>query len=415
MWRTSTAVVAVLAILAVSRSAALYVQVDTRTVPVARLVANLEKELAAAPGDPDVHLKLARLFAMAYAQNVDELPASDRPGGAGEVVWFGHEPDLVPRRVVEPGTARGEASRRFLERSLEHYRAALEANPGSLLARLGYGWTLEQAGDRAGAIAEYRRVIERAWPKEQSARVAMPGERFYTEETARYLVPLLDARRDADEIRELQSRALRLRAVPRAITPIAIPLGDGLSARQIVDLDAQVPFDADGSGLSRRWTWIGDQAGWLVYDPAGKGQITSALQWFGNVTFWLFWNNGYEALSALDDNGDGELAGLELRHLAVWRDVNRNGISEPGEVRPLASHGIVAVSCRHVTHEQLEKQEKADGLLVAAQSAAGVRRRDGRTRPTYHVILRPSSSISGLAPGSPPIDPSGSRRSASGP
>ena len=405
MKRTGAAVVVILAVLTGSRTAALYMRTETRTVPVARLVANLEKELAAAPNDPEIHIKLARLFAMAYAQNVDELPASERPDTGGEEVWFGYEPDLVPRQVAEPGTARGEASRRFLKRSIEHYRAALEANPGSLLARIGYGWTLEQSGDRAAAIAEYRRVIERAWPKEQSARGAMPGERFYTEETVRYLVPLLDPRRDAEEIRELQSRALRLRAVPRAITPIAIPLDDGVPVQRIVDLDARVPFDADGSGLARRWTWISGEAGWLVYDPARTGQITSALQLFGNVTFWLFWTNGYEALAALDDNRDGELSGLELRYLAIWHDVNRNGVSETGEVRPLPSHGIVAVSCRH---------EKGDGGLLAAQSSAGVRLHDGRTRPTYDVILRPSSSVSRLGPGWPPTGLSGSSRPASG-
>ncbi len=147
------------------------------------------------------------------------------------------------------------------------------------------------------------------------------------------------------------------------------------------------------------------EAGWLVYDPAGKGQITSALQLFGNATFWLFWTHGYEALAALDDNRDGELTGLELRYLAIWHDVNRNGVSEAGEVRPLSSHGIVSVSCRH---------EQADGVLVAAQSSAGVRLRDGRTRPTYDVILRPSSSVSRLGPGWPPTGPSGSSRPASG-
>lgn len=404
MWRTGAAVGVILALLAVSRTAALYIRMETRTVPVARLVANLEKALAAAPGDPDLHLKLARLFAMAYAQNVDELPASARPDGSGEDVWFGHEPDLVPRQSVAPGTPRSEATRRYLQRSLDHYRASLAANPDSLLARIGYGWTLEQSGNVAAAIAEYRRVIDSAWKKEQSSRGAMPGEQYYTEEAARYLIPLLDPGRDAAEIAELRRRSSQLRALPRAITPIAIPLGDDATVRTIVDLDAQVRFDADGSGLARRWTWISGEAGWLVYDPDGKGQITSALQLFGNVTFWLFWTNGYEALAALDDNRDGELTGRELRYLAVWHDSNRNGVSDRVEVLPLASHGIVSVSCRH---------EPADGLLVAAQSRAGIRLRDGRTRPTYDVILRPSSSVCRVGPGWPPTGPSGSSRSTS--
>jgi hypothetical protein len=57
-------------------------------------------------------------------------------------------------------------------------------------------------------------------------------------------------------------------------------------------------------------------------------------------TGWLFWSNGYEALRALDDNGDGELRGAELWKLAIWRGRNQNGVSEKGEVSPLTAHGI---------------------------------------------------------------------------
>jgi hypothetical protein len=131
--------------------------------------------------------------------------------------------------------------------------------------------------------------------------------------------------------------------------------------------------------LPRRWTWISSRAGWLVHDPGGTGEITSALQWFGNVTFWLFWENGYQALAALDDDADGVLAGDELRDLAIWHDRNGNGTSDRGEVRPLSTHGIVALSCRY---------EESDGLMFAAMAPEGVRLADGRTRPSYDVMLR---------------------------
>ena len=109
----------------------------------------------------------------------------------------------------------------------------------------------------------------------------------------------------------------------------------------------------------------------------------SALQWFGDVTFWLFWSNGYEPMRALDDNGDGELSGAELRHLAIWHDRNRDGVSDAGEVRPLAAHGIVALSCNYVA---------GDGGSFAALSPQGARMSNGTTRPTYDVILRHSTS-----------------------
>jgi hypothetical protein len=370
---------------------AIYARPDLENVPVARLVSNLERDLAADPKNADIHLRLARLYAMAYAANADELPVTvvaGRSSQANPQVWFGHEPNLVPADIP-PGTPRTAASKIYLQKSVGHYKTVVELAPSGLVGRIGYGWTLEQSGNKAGAIAEYRRVVEQAWPKEQNARFAQLGERFYTEEAARYLIPLLDRKADAAEIAELQKRMEMLARLPRPITPIAIPLSDGATIKTIIDLNAAVPFDADGSGRQRAWTWISGEAGWLVYDAAGRGQITSALQWFGESTFWTFWKNGYEALQALDDNKDGELRGAELRHLGVWHDANRNGRSERGEVLPLARHGIEALSCRF---------QKGDGVYTAVWSEVGVRFAGGRTRPTYDVILRTAVSVSAPEP-----------------
>ena len=146
-----------------------------------------------------------------------------------------------------------------------------------------------------------------------------------------------------------------------------------------MDPKARVAFDADGTGLAQHWTWLSKDAGWLVYDWRGQGKITSGLQMFGNVTFWLFWDNGYQALAALDDNGDGILSGEELNHLAVWVDRNGDGVVQPGEVKTLAELDIVALSCRHEYDSS-----HADHI---AWSRAGVVFRSGTTRPTYDVIL----------------------------
>lgn len=380
--------VALAALTLITASAArldgIYVRMETERVPVARLVANLEQRLAASPKDGALHVKLARLYGMAYALNTDEVPAATRPGGIQEP-WFGHEPLLAPVKPV-PGTTRTDIVRDYLQKAISHYQTALALDPQDLPARLGYAWALEHSGDRNLAVREYRLVIAGAWPKEQKARSAGVGERFYTQEAGEALIPLLDPATDAAEIADLRSRVGQLAQVPRAITPIAIPLVDEASLREVVDLDARVFFDADGTGQRRQWTWITPAAGWLVYDAAGSRQITSALQWFGHVTFWLFWDNGYEPLSALDDDRNGELTGTELRYLAVWRDANRNGISEPGEVRPVAERGITGLSCRFT---------RADGRLIAAMSSSGVRLRDGRTRPSYDVVLRQARSVSG--------------------
>jgi tetratricopeptide (TPR) repeat protein len=374
-----------LALLASVPAAAIYVRMETRQVPVERLVGNLERELAKDPKNVATLINLARLHGMAFALKTEEAPVANLKGqeAGAERPWYGREPRHVPYDVRPATTPEQDAAaREHLERSLDYYTRALELDADSLLARLGHAWALEQSGDKAAAIAEYRQVIERAWASEQKATRAGLGERFYTEEAAGYLVKLLDPVTDAAEVRELEARREKLRRLPRPITPIAVPLRDDVPATSIADPLARVTFDADGSGLRREWSWISRDAGWLVYDADGSGRITSALQWFGNVTFWLFWTHGYEALSALDDDGDGELAGEELRHLAIWQDRDGDGVSDDGEVLPLGAHGIVAMSCGFVT---------GDGRAFAAWSEQGVRLANGRTRPTYDVILRSSA------------------------
>lgn len=357
---------------------ALYVRVETKKVPVSRLAARLEADVAADPRNIQTRVNLARLYGMAYALRSEEVPSATLRGE--EKPWYGHEPALIPYKSdpLKAGETDVSSAREYLKKAIAQYEAALALDPGNLLARLGHGWMLEQAGEKDRAIVEYRKVIADAWPKE-SKSAAGSFRPFFTHEAASYLIPLLDRRRDAAEIEELRTMQLELSKKPRPITPIAIPLQDRMRPHDVIDETARVRFDADGSGIPVDWTWISPDAGWLVYDADGKGQITSALQWFGNVTFWLFWQNGYQPLAALDDNRDGEISGTELERLAVWRDANQNGVSEPGEVRALAVHGIEALSYQYVT---------GDGVRLAAHSPAGVRLWDGRHRPTYDVILR---------------------------
>ena len=358
---------------------ALYMQMETSQVPIERLAANLEREHKANLKSVEPIINLARLYAMGYALKVPELPATNRTPDKVERPFYGNEEVVTPARVEKALTPADQAAaNELLKKAISYYEGALLLEPTNLTAGLGHAWTLEQAGQKAAAIAEYRRVILQAWTTEQKARSGMLGRRFFTEEAAGYLLPLLDPARDKDEIADVQAKRDKLRALPRPVTPIAIPLTDNLPSSAIVDPLARVRFDADGSGLKQEWTWITPEAGWLVYDANGKGSIRSALQLFGSVTYWLFWKNGYHALAALDDDGDGELRGSELRNMALWIDRNRDGLSDPDEVRPLAAHGIVALSCRYV---------EGDGARIAAMSPSGVTFLNGRTRTTYDVIL----------------------------
>jgi len=358
-----------------------FVTVDIVDVPVERLTRNLERRASQNPMDAEVRFDLARLHAMAYALKTETAPA--RKGREDEGAWFGYTPASVP--FTAKATDDGEklkSAREHLQKAIARYEEVIKLEPGHLAAALGHAWCVEQTGDRESAIREYRRITNSAWQKEKDLKHAPLGWRSLTAEAAGYLIPLLDANLDKAEIAELRRRIDQSNSIPRPVTPIVVPLREGIDGRELEDRWASVAFDADGTGLKKRWTWINKDAGWLVFDARATGKVSSALQMFGGVTFWLFWDNGYEALAALDDDGDGELSGPELAGLAIWRDLNVNGISEAGEVKPLAAWGIVGVSCQCA-----QTGCGSNGILYSPE---GVIFRDGTRRPSYDIVLRPA-------------------------
>ena len=364
-------------------ASARFVAPDLYKVPVARLVNNLEMLAKQHPKDAEVRLNLARVHAMAFALKTDT--AEVYKGKENKGAWFGYTPQHVPFEVKPTADkSRLAAARVHLAKAIARYEDVLKLDPGNLTAALGHAWCIEQSGKKQKAIAEYRNVIDAAWPKERDLKHADMSWHSVTAEAAGYLIPLLDNQKDKQEIAVLRARIEKMGRVSRPVTPLVIPLRDGLTYDRLEDRSASVSFDADGTGLKKNWTWITKDAGWLVYDPKGESRITSALQMFGSVTFWLFWENGYHALAAMDDDRDGMLTGKELRGLAIWRDQNRNGISDSGEVRPLADWGVVALSCKYAWDGAHENP--------VAYSPRGVFFRDGSTRPTYDLILRLATS-----------------------
>ncbi len=240
-------VMSALAAVVAVRLSALYAIPQTREVPVARLVANLERDLKADPRNIELQINLARLHGMAYALKTEVVAAAPRAGDREEP-YYGLHPDLIPYKPERAPTQAGEAAARdHLKKAISHYEAALTLDPKNLLARLGYGWMLDQAGEKTRAIAEYRQVIKQAWATEESENRMLPESRFYTAEAAGYLIPLLDPSRDADEISDLRRKKKLLDDKPaRAITPLAIPLADNLSAQAIMAPGCQ-------GRVRRRW------------------------------------------------------------------------------------------------------------------------------------------------------------------
>ena len=362
---------------------AMFMPVDVENVPVARVTANLERQLAEQPKNLELLINLARVHAMAFATKSDTVPSARVRGGKTESVpWLGHEAPRHQQFTVETTSdpKRQAEARGHLTSAIQRYREARVLAPDNMVATLGLGWALIQAGDRAGAMAALREVTRGMGKGRESNQVIFMATRSLFEEAAFYLIPLLDPEKDRDELAALRARVDELQRRPRAVTPIAVPLQSGLNAFDIVNENAAVTFDADGSGIPTRWTWIEPTAAWLVFDRRGTGRVDSALQLFGSVTFWLFWQNGYHALRTLDDDGDNEIRGSELTGLALWHDRNRDGTADRGEVRPVTEWNILALSCQYA-HDPSHPDE-------IAFSRRGVTFRDGTIRPTFDVILR---------------------------
>lgn len=355
---------------------------DTRNVPIDRLVTNLTRMVKEQPKDVELRVNLARVYAMAYAHKVNAIPVSTYEPEKW-TPWF--DPDGIDWayeqfEVKETRDAKVRAQARVhLTKAIAAYRDVLALDRDHDVALIGLGWCLSQAGERREAIMVLRRAADVTSTNEKGPEAALWMQGGMIAEVSKYLIPLLDPSRDADEIALHKARLKRLESIPRAITPIVIPLRSGLTALDMVDDEARVAFDLDGGG-ARKWSWITSDAAWLVNDHRGTGDITSGLQLFGNVTFWAFWQNGYHALRALDDDGDGRVRGAERTGLALWHDRNLNGVSDRGEVRPLADWGIVELSTRY--------EFDAAHPFEIPWSSAGVRFADGTVRPTFDVMLR---------------------------
>jgi tetratricopeptide (TPR) repeat protein len=375
----------------ITQAIARFAYFQTEQVPIARVLANLERRLKNEPKNVEVLYDLARIHSMAYSTNLTVVPLRTND----QRLMFEHPgwDTGAPSQVMRFSTPAAQAAALLhLTNAITYYQLASKFAfagtnaPGNRFLvtpiQIGLAWCLDEAGRREDAIVEYRRALQMAWTSEVDLQKRHLGPGVcYSEEIIGYLLKLLDPVKDAQEIAQLNTDRAALKAMPRSVTPILVPLKSDVPLDQLVNPSANVLFDLDGSGLQRRWGWLTTNSAWLVYDQAGSGRITSGLQMFGNVTFWIFWRDGYAALSSLDDNGDGVLSGDELRGLSLWQDLNGNGVCDPGEVRPVSDYGITAIDCRSELHDS--------GIPF---NPRGISFLDGATRATYDWIVPSASS-----------------------
>jgi hypothetical protein len=399
-----------------------YVNQEIKNVPVERVIANLEKRLAKAPGDYDLIFTIGRAYALAYAKATDKLEMSkdlDIPDLPEQVIGG------VPTKGSAKGVLSPEKRKAYLKKAIEFYRKGISLKAKIHESRLrqeqlGLAWSLQQLGEKNEALKLYREVFDGAVADMKKQKKTNPtgyeyiGSEYLAAETSIYLQQLLDPIRDKKALEAVKKETPKnvvfkddgtvIQTIDdeetktpkknksdwsglgigeekhRLITPVLIPLTTNSQLASLVDPKAKIAFDLDGSGVKKSWGWTKPTAGWLVYCPGGRASaVESGLSFFGSVTFWLFWRNGYEAMCSLDDNGDGELAGVELNDICVWNDSNSDGIVDDGEITPAKSWRIKALDCRRVEYK--------DGMPWIPN---GVTLESGEVRPSYDWIVESS-------------------------
>ena len=238
------------------------------------------------------------------------------------------------------------------------------------------------------ALAEYRRCLDLVEEQGlfEDPMLLGPMASQVPREALEAYRRLVRARgvRGADEERSLaqaDARWKELEEKPQRawVTPILLALEGCATLAELTRPALHVPFDLDGDGVDELWPWLAPDAGWLVWDPSGKGEILSGRQLFGSASGWLFFEHGYRVLDALDDDRDGELRGAELAGIAVWFDRDADGVSDRGEVVTAEALGIVALAT-----------EAAEQSGASLGNPCGLGLADGRILPTYDWLLKPA-------------------------
>lgn len=376
---------------------AMWMRPEQEEVPIDRLIENLKGFIEKHPETPEGYFTLGRLYSFAYARRTTTFDVYVR-GDLWEPAINGanipsspgcNTPAVTPERL------------NYLIQSIKYYRDAIAKRNDDMMYWLGVGYDYGEAADHAGEIT---------WPFtgspfDEEAKAKSKDKRFWEDlaldayrkafaldtkreggvslpvaaEAGGGILSILGRRTDRTEaenkeIRRMKRAVSAMSSGPRAITPVIFSMEDR-PLKSILSQKKRVSFDLDGTGRRMRWNWVRPGTAFLAWDPQETGQILSGRQLFGSTTWWMFWRNGYLALAALDDDGNGWLEGAELKGVAVWRDLNGNGRSEVGEVSPVQSQDITGVN--------VSVSDTVSGML---SSRLGIRFADGHTVATYDWV-----------------------------
>lgn len=149
-------------------------------------------------------------------------------------------------------------------------------------------------------------------------------------------------------------------------TPLLIDLnGNGVKT---IASHLGVNFDFEGVGNKSQTGWAAAEDAFLVRDIDQDGFIRYGAELFGENTQLkdnLMANDGFEALSAFDDNLDGIMDKKDSvwSELSIWQDKNSDGISQKNELIALNQIGIVSIELAAIGSEYIDENDNHHKLV----------------------------------------------------
>jgi hypothetical protein len=163
------------------------------------------------------------------------------------------------------------------------------------------------------------------------------------------------------------------------------PLVVDLSGKGITFTDPSqtfTRFDFHRDSLLTAWLDNTEEIAFVGYDANENGVIDSVDELFGDRTQRLHgepYADGFQALSTHDSNGDKMIDSNDpiFSHLLLWKDVNKNGVSDEGELASLSD----VISSLSLVADGERYFEGAHGSFAFGKSLVAMK--DGSKRAMY--------------------------------
>jgi len=138
---------------------------------------------------------------------------------------------------------------------------------------------------------------------------------------------------------------------------------------------SKAAFDWGGPATCEGTDWPTAATPWLVMDRDGDGRISSGAEMFGTGTRLPHGlaSNGFEALAALDDDGDGAITQADdaWPALMLWSDADGDRVSTPDELSPLMTQGVETLQLDYARGFQCDEGGNCLGERASVGGTAG--------------------------------------------